>query len=156
MGKLTDWVDPFIGVDGLGNCLPGPYLPLGQVRLGPDTVAPHTTSGYCSDKPILRFSHTHVSGTGGTARYGNFAITPFVGKPRLLKQPPFWAPDPAQAKFEINPETECAMPGYYALTYKRSGITVELTTTPRVGIIVNARANACGLKTSSDQVRLCR
>ena len=58
-------VDPFIGVDGPGATLCGPYHPLGVVRFGPDTVPPHRTNGYRSDFPLQGFSHTHVSGTGG-------------------------------------------------------------------------------------------
>ena len=50
-----DDVDPFIGIDGPGATLCGPYHPLGLVRLGPDTVAPHRTNGYRSDFPLQGF-----------------------------------------------------------------------------------------------------
>ena len=40
-----DDVDPFIGIDGPGATLCGPYHPLGLVRLGPDTVAPQGRMG---------------------------------------------------------------------------------------------------------------
>ena len=65
MENLISYVDPFIGVEGRGHCLCGPYLPLSLVRLGPDTLIPHPNNGYDSHHPIIRFSHTHVSGTGG-------------------------------------------------------------------------------------------
>ncbi len=62
---MLEYVDPFIGTDGRGNCLCGPYLPYSLVRLGPDTLPPQPTNGYSSTAPIIYFSHTHVSGTGG-------------------------------------------------------------------------------------------
>lgn len=114
-------IDPFIGVDGAGNCLPGPYLPLGLVRLSPDTLAPQPTNGYRSHRPICRFSHTHVSGTGGSGRFGNIGVTPFVGLPRLVVEP-----------FER--EAESAACGYYTVTSAATGITCELTATARVGV----------------------
>ena len=40
-----DDVDPFIGIDGPGATLCGPYHPLGQVRFGTDTDPPHRTNG---------------------------------------------------------------------------------------------------------------
>ncbi|GAC1641297.1 MAG: GH92 family glycosyl hydrolase [Ktedonobacteraceae bacterium] len=118
---LSRYVNPFLGVDGQGNCLCGPYLPLSLVRLGPDTLAPQSTSGYRSNRPIIRFSHTHVSGTGGGGRYGNIGVTPFLGL----------------AKLELDGyklEKERAVPGYYSANLLPSPIKVELTTTPRVGI----------------------
>lgn len=74
--RRVDDVDPFIGVDGENNCLCGPYLPNSIVRLGPDTLPPQLSHGYDSSRPIIRFSHTHVSGTGGGGRYGNVGFTP--------------------------------------------------------------------------------
>ncbi len=55
MPKFIDEVDPFIGVNGPGECLCGPYLPHSLVRLEPDTLPPHKTSGYASDSPIIRY-----------------------------------------------------------------------------------------------------
>jgi predicted alpha-1,2-mannosidase len=114
-------IDPFIGTDGAGNCLPGPYLPLGLVRLGPDTAPPQPTNGYDIKAPIARFSHTHVAGTGGMSRYGNIGVTPFTGHPRL-----------AVAPFDrVDEQAACA---YYAVTTADSGIRCELTATARVGL----------------------
>ena len=114
-------VDPFIGTDGPGSCLPGPYLPLGLVRLSPDTAPPQPTNGYSFRSPIARFSHTHVSGTGGMSRYGNIGVTPFIGHPRLAVEP-----FPAHEE-----EAAC---GYYGVTAGNSGIRCELTATARVGV----------------------
>src|SRR5260370_1027642 len=82
MDNLISYVDPFIGVEGRGHCLCGPYLPLSLVRLGPDTLIPHPNNGYDSHHPIIRFSHTHVSGTGGGGRYRKIRITPFFCGPQ--------------------------------------------------------------------------
>ena len=121
MSRLVDWVDPFIGIDGMGNTLCGPYLPFSLVRLGPDTIPPQSTNGYRSNQPILHFSHTHVSGTGGGSRYGNIGVIPFSGTPRL-----------SAGCFER--ENETAEPGYYAVTLLPGGVRCELTVTPRVGV----------------------
>jgi putative alpha-1,2-mannosidase len=71
-------VDPFIGVDAGGNAVPGAKIPFGFANPSPDTLKDNT-SGYASDQPIIGFSQTHVSGTGGGGKYGNFRITPQVG-----------------------------------------------------------------------------
>ena len=125
MRKTTDnpieYVDPFVGVDGFGNCLCGPYLPHSLVRVGPDTIYPQKTNGYSSDKPIIRFTNTHVSGTGGGGRYGNIGITPFTGQPRLF----------ADGYQRANEHATC---GYYTVHLMPNNIQVNLTSTPRVGI----------------------
>ena len=118
---MIDYIDPFIGVDERGNCLCGPYLPFSLVRLGPDTLPPQPTNGYRSTSPIIYFSHTHVSGTGGGSRYGNIGVMPFTGQPRLLVE----ASERSQ---------EMASPGYYTTVLMSSGVRVELTSTPRVGV----------------------
>ncbi|MRN53670.1 GH92 family glycosyl hydrolase [Paenibacillus monticola] len=119
--RRVDYVDPFIGVDGENNCLCGPYLPNSIVRLGPDTLPPHLSHGYDSSKPIIRFSHTHVSGTGGGGRYGNVGFTPYTGMQR----------------FSIDPylkENEHAEAGYYSVKLMPASIQAELTSTARTGI----------------------
>src|SRR5438876_5448386 len=121
MENLISYVDPFIGVEGRGHCLCGPYLPLSLVRLGPDTLIPHPNNGYDSHHPIIRFSHTHVSGTGGGGRYGNIGITPFTGEPRTSAD-------------TFSQEDEAAETGYYTVTLQPAGVKAELTVTPRVGV----------------------
>jgi putative alpha-1,2-mannosidase len=66
--NVTHYIDPFFGIYGGGNCLPGPYMPLGLLRPGPDTTAPHLTNGLAEGEPIVGFSQNHVSGTGGLGR----------------------------------------------------------------------------------------
>ncbi|HSD67526.1 MAG TPA: alpha-mannosidase, partial [Vicinamibacteria bacterium] len=60
-------VDPFVGTGGHGHTYPGATVPFGMVQVSPDT---HTSgwdwcSGYhSSDRSIMGFSLTHLSGTG--------------------------------------------------------------------------------------------
>ena len=113
-------VDPFLGVDNSGNTTPSAGVPFGFVRLCADTLDP-PTSGYNSRAEIVGFSHTHVSGTGGASKYGNFQVTPIVGKLRLF--------DLSSPKSE-----EMASPGYYAVKLSKWGIKAELTATRLVGM----------------------
>jgi len=56
---LVQYVDPFIGVRGAGECVVGPQLPFGSVNPSPDT--PNATcGGYSPSQPIRGFSQTHV------------------------------------------------------------------------------------------------
>ena len=119
--KPIDLVNPFIGVDGPGNTLCGPYTPFGLVRLGPDCLPPHPTNGYRSDRPLQGFTHTHVSGTGGEGRFGNLRVVPYLG-----------APDDIPEGFERS--EEFAAVGLYGVCLSPGNIKVELSSTPRCGI----------------------
>ena len=76
-------VDPFLGVDGGGNTFPGPTLPFGMIKPGPDIESGGNdwNAGWAPTGDILGFSQTHVSGTGGGAKYGNILVQPTVGAP---------------------------------------------------------------------------
>ncbi|TVR41548.1 MAG: hypothetical protein EA402_12870 [Planctomycetota bacterium] len=123
-------VDPFHAVDGGGNCLPGPQLPFGLVRLGPDTVN-HNTNGYASHEDLRHFSHLHVSGTGGEGRYGCIGVVP-MGQ----------YADARSSAFAMSEES--ASPGRYGVTIRqRQGfgelssagdIRCELTATHHCGV----------------------
>ena len=76
---LERYIQPEIGLDNGGHVLPGPSLPYGMVKLGPDCVV-HTNSGYVTGEKIKGFSHTHVSGTGGGAKYGDVTIAAGIGE----------------------------------------------------------------------------
>jgi len=130
---LSRHVNPFLGVDSPGNCLPGPCLPLGVVRLGPDMGFPQETHGYASDGAVLRFSHTHVAGTGGCSRYGNVGITPFAGAPDLAPLPPFLMV-PAPRSAPAWKDEEAASAGHYAVRLMPMDIRAELTCTRHVGV----------------------
>jgi putative alpha-1,2-mannosidase len=76
--RLIDYADPFVGTEHGGNIVPGAQVPFGFVHASPDTERP-TTAGYNPFENIHGFSQTHVSGTGGASKYGNFLTTPLVG-----------------------------------------------------------------------------
>ena len=115
----TQFVDPFIGSQGGGNVFVGACQPFGMVKLGPDYQG-HSNSGYLEEGPIEGFSHTHVSGTGGGAKYGNILLTA-SSKPI----------DPADYTSEGKRETCKA--GFYSVYLNDAQTQVELTSSRRVG-----------------------
>jgi predicted alpha-1,2-mannosidase len=117
---LITYVDPFVGTENGGNIVPGAQVPFGFIHVSPDTVNP-TTAGYNSFENIVGFSQTHVSGTGGASKYGNFLTMPWVGTLRLNNLG--------------SPKTEeRASPGYYTVRLIRSNVKVELTATRLVAM----------------------
>ncbi len=122
MLNTIDLVDPFWGSDH-GNVFAGSCLPFSMMRLGPDVEIPNSTSGYISDKNIVGFSHTHLSGTGGGPRYGNIMIIPQAGRTTIV--------DVASLK-KLN---EYASAAYYQVTLARRQGDVEcfLTSSEKVG-----------------------
>ena len=77
-------VNVFAGTQGGGNTTPAAAVPFGFAVAGPDT-ANATSSGYAAGQPLLGFSQTHLSGTGGAGKYGNFRLTPSLqGVPTTL------------------------------------------------------------------------
>lgn len=75
----TRYVDPFIGADGGGYAFPGPALPSGMVKVGPDCNELTENSGWDARGNIVGFSHTHINGSGGGCKYGNILLMPTVG-----------------------------------------------------------------------------
>src|ERR1039457_3286454 len=73
---------PMVGTDAHGHVYPGATVPFGMVQLSPDTRL-ETWDGcsayHYSDKAILGFSHTHLSGTG-CGDLGDIRFTPLSGK----------------------------------------------------------------------------
>ncbi len=64
---LTQYVNLRVGTGGHGHTYPGATVPFGAVQLSPDTYDRgwDWCSGYhVSDKSLMGFSHTHLSGTG--------------------------------------------------------------------------------------------
>ena len=120
------FIDPFYGVDNDGHTFPGAAMPFSKVKLSPDMVNEtgwlNTNSGYLTGRPVVGFSHTHVSGTGGGAKYGHFRVMPMVGSGAEI---------PRDFSSPITNET--AEAGYYSGTLSKSGIKAELTLTPSVG-----------------------
>ena len=127
-----DSVNPLIGTGKQGSCLIGPCLPFGIVRLGPDTVYPQRNSGYRPNQPVIGFSHTHLSGTGGSPRHGNIRLMPFIGQPRRFPVAPFVSFPATNRQWSV-PVDGHAEPGLYRCRFS-FGVEVELTCTRRAGI----------------------
>lgn len=132
MNERTDEVNPRIGTGRHGNCLIGPCVPFGLVRLGPDIAYPQPQSGYRPGKAIIGFSHTRHAGTGGAARYGNLRVMPFTGDVRELAAAP-WFVFPATNRNWSKPAEEDASLGYYRCRFA-FGVTAELSATAHVGV----------------------
>jgi len=129
----VELVDPLIGTAGHGHTYPGVSLPFGMVQLSPDTGT--TEWDWCSgyhytDKSIIGFSHTHLSGTG-CGDYGDILIMPTVGK---LQLSPGEKENPdAGYRSRFSHEKEIACLGYYSVLLDDYNIKAELTSTKRVG-----------------------
>ncbi len=134
-GKLGRDVNPFIGTGGLtylcGNNFPGATVPFGLVRLSPDTVSllgtrASNSSGYFyPDQRIIGFSHTRLAGTGATDG-GNLLVIPCTEETAKSSS--------RGMNSAYSHEQERAFPGYYGVSLPNTGITAELTATPRVGV----------------------
>jgi predicted alpha-1,2-mannosidase len=143
--QYCQYVNPFIGTDGMGHTFPGACVPFGSVQLSPDTdTIPHNVNGiyqkeayrYCAgyqygDQTIVGFSHTHLNGTGH-ADLGDLLIMPVSG---VIKLHPGTKENPEsgyRSRFDHNMEK--ASPGYYEVFLKDYNVLAQLTTTERTGI----------------------
>ncbi len=117
-------VDPFLGASGGGNVFPGPVVPFGEIKPGPDMAAPaghDPNAGWNATDNIRGFSQTHVSGTGGGAKYGNILVMPTTGTPAPL--------DDSSPRAD-----ERASAGLYSVTLARYNIGVDITAARRSAI----------------------
>lgn len=117
----VDYVDPYIGTQGLGNTFPGATRPFGMVKLGPDCGDLRSNMGYRHDGDVKGFSHLHVSGTGGGCKYGNILVSPFYGT-----TPP--------RRLSLRRDSEKAEAGYFSMNLENGTIAAELTATPHAGV----------------------
>jgi predicted alpha-1,2-mannosidase len=129
---VLSYVDPFIGTGGHGHTFPGATMPFGMVQLSPDTRLEgwDGCGGYhYSDKHIYGFSHTHLQGTG-VSDYGDVLLMPRYS-PVRYNNGADGEPGYRQA---FSHARESAGPGSYEVVLDDTGIRVELTATPRVGV----------------------
>lgn len=121
--RVTDYVDPRIGSEGLGRVFIGPSYPFGMVKPSPDCT-PSPNSGWLP-MPVRvdGFSQVHVSGTGGGPKYGNISIMPFCGQGAM-----------STTIHHDTRRNEDISLGYYSTTLDKSGIRVESTTAPRTAV----------------------
>ena len=108
------YVDPRIGSEGLGRTFPGPCMPYGMAKPGPDAVSMPNAGWAPMPEPIKGFSQMHVSGTGGGQKYGNILIQPFLDAGDIIQK---------------RVDEKIAL-GYYACTFE-NGIRTEITASER-------------------------
>ncbi len=123
---LTAWgqsgdVDPMLGIDGGGNTFPGASLPFGMLKAGPDMGDNTGNAGWLEGKQINGFSQTHVSGTGGGAKYGNILIQPITGPVRF-------------SDISSAARNEGAAPGYFRVELTTAGTQVEIAAAQRAAL----------------------
>lgn len=118
---LTRYVRPWMGVLGRGNVAIGPQLPWGSVNPGPDTPGGFT-DGYDPARKIRGFSQLHVTGTGGTGKYGQFLLSPQIGL------------NVAETGHDSAKANEAARASYYRVRLTDYNILCELTPTNHAAI----------------------
>lgn len=127
----TQYVDPRIGSEGLGRTFPGPSMPYGMAKPGPDGVTMPNAGWAPMPESIKGFSQMHVSGTGGGQKYGNILIQPFFDETKGISR--FVIPNHSIASIPFYPQKrthEEISLGYYSCTYE-NGIQTEVTTSER-------------------------
>ena len=109
-GQIWQYVDPRIGSEGVGRTFPGPSMPFGMCKPGPDCGVTPNAGWAPMPELVTGFSQTHVSGTGGGQKYGNILIQPGIEPQRRMSE-------------------EVSL-GYYSTTFE-NGIRTEITTSER-------------------------
>lgn len=116
-------IDPFTAAASGGNVFVGPTLPFGMAKPGPDMNIGENdaNAGWAATGDIRGFSQTHVSGTGGGAKYGNVLIQPTVGAP-------------ASSAYDSPRSEEKAEIGLYSVELTRYRVKVEVTAARRTAL----------------------
>ncbi len=131
---LTRYVNLRVGTGGHGHTYPGATVPFGAVQLSPDTYDRgwDWCSGYhVSDRSLMGFSHTHLSGTGGGDLL-DVLIIPNVGE---VKWNPGTREDVEEGyRAPFSHADEKMTPGYYSVPLHDRNVLAELTATERVGL----------------------
>ena len=115
-GQTWQYVDPRIGTVGVGRTFPGPCMPFGMAKPGPDCGVQPNAGWAPMPEGVSGFSQTHVSGTGGGQKYGNILIAPI--------------PSTAEKGIAQRRKDETIALGYYSTTFE-SGIRTEITAAER-------------------------
>ena len=131
---LTQYVNLAIGTGGHGHTYPGATVPFGMVQLSPDTYTKgwDWCSGYHdTDKSLMGFSHTHLSGTG-IGDLLDVLLMPGTGSPKTV---PGTRENPESGyRSRFSHQDEIAKPGYYSVLLRDYNIRAELSATERAGI----------------------
>ncbi|CAN5798370.1 hypothetical protein BH09MYX1_BH09MYX1_51690 [soil metagenome] len=135
VAPFVKWVDPFIGTGGIafgtGSTYPGPQVPFGMARPGPDTshlggaIEFAHCAGYSHDDDVIEgFSHLRLHGAG-IADYGGLALMPTIGMSSAKAKP-------RTKGSHFTHATETATPGYYTVTLDDVAVKAELTASAHV------------------------
>lgn len=130
---VTRYVNPFIGTGGHGHCYPGATVPFGMVQLSPDTYNDgwDWCSGYhITDRSIMGFSHTHLSGTG-IGDMLDFLLMPSTKQ--VLFEPGTRENPDSGYRSRFSHSEEATEPGYYSVHLSDYKVRAELTATERAG-----------------------
>jgi predicted alpha-1,2-mannosidase len=133
--SLSELIDPMIGTGGVGYTVgtmnPGPSLPFGMIKPGPDTglgpiqISFLNCTGYHYDQThIWGFSHSRINGMG-VPDYGAIQVTPTDGMDAGKAQI-------GGARSLYDHAEEQASAGYYAVELLEPSVLAELTATTRV------------------------
>ena len=133
--QVWQYVDPRIGSVGVGRTFPGPSMPFGMVKPGPDCGVLPNAGWAPMPAAVSGFSQTHVSGTGGGQKYGNILINLLPASLLPSSLPP--SPSKGRGGLEVTDvgfsqrrvSEEVAL-GYYAATFE-SGVKTEITASER-------------------------
>jgi predicted alpha-1,2-mannosidase len=136
---LVNAINPFVGAStsvefGEGKTFPGAATPFGLVQLSPDTIhGGDNGPGYSYEhKTIEGFSFTHMSGIGWYGDFGNFMVTPTIGK---LHTEAGIAGAGDGYRSHFSHDSEIATAGYYAVTLDDYHVRAEATAAPHAGIL---------------------
>ena len=127
LAQVWQYVDPRIGSEGVGRTFPGPSMPFGMCKPGPDCTVKPNAGWAPMPEVVTGFSQTHVSGTGGGQKYGN-----------ILIQPILWSEECGVRSEECGVRSEMTQTrlnedfslGYYTTTFE-NGIRTEITASER-------------------------
>lgn len=131
----SQYVDPFIGTGGSGfgyaSCFPGPQVPYGMIRPGPDTGMGRGAAGFnhfsgyfYGDDFVHAFSLTRLQGAG---------IVDY-GAPALVFADGFDLEKTAREGQQSRIAGQSASPGHYAARLVDPRIDVEITASARTAL----------------------
>ena len=118
--NLTRYIDPTIGTGRGGHVVVGPCCPFGMVKPSPDVQGRNPGWGDIT-LPLSGFCQLHVSGTGGSPKYGNVLLMPFSEGMYL------------DDHLALRKEEEIRL-GYCSTVREKTGIQVEITSAERAAL----------------------
>ncbi len=119
-------IDPFIGSDGTGHCMPCATTPFGMIQVGPQSGNGKWdyTGGYqYRDTVLWGFNQNRVNGTG-SSDLGDLLMFPYCGK---------WERSDYYSLYDKS--SEKASPGWYEVTLTEAGVRAAMSATPHCSIM---------------------